>query len=278
MGTFAKSYQSSINRVFQSQLYRWRKHSGINHAVENRVLKNRAPINRALISRAAFTLVEMLCVMGIMLTMLAMVVPALNDVLGSKGRKGAVSILLNTFEQARVAALEQSTDVYVGFADGGIPGQEAKTKDFPYTRFIVFRNSIAEIDGATAPRYIALTKWQSLPKGISFKSGTGLLNGSGATPTAHKLPIAPVDKFPSITSDYSMPVLQFSNTGIIRQPTSRLELYIYEGFWGGSGTTDVFTRRRGQSDTDGTSLYERIKFARYTGRAELDITVIPPNS
>ena len=40
----------------------------------------------------AFTLVEMLAVMGIMLTMLGLVLPAINDALGSRSRKGAVNI------------------------------------------------------------------------------------------------------------------------------------------------------------------------------------------
>ncbi len=203
----------------------------------------------------------MLAVMGIMLTMLGLLLPALNDALGSKGRKGAVNILLNTFEQARVAALEQSTNVYVGFADGNIPNNAVgqRNEGFAFTRFIVFRDRIDDIDGASAPKYIPLTKWLALPKGVAFKSGSGLLTGATVT-------VASTDRFPGIAATYTMPILQFSNTGIIQQPTSNLAVYIYQGFWSGSGTTDVFTGAKGNS------LFERISFSRFTGRAQLDIT------
>lgn len=215
-------------------------------------------------SGAAFTLVEMLAVMGIMLTLLGMLLPAINDALSSQGRKGAVNILLNTFEQARVAALEQSTNVYIGFADGNIPNNAvgACNEGFAYTHFIVFREYNAEMDpaSATPPKYVALTKWLSLPKGIAFKSGAGTIMN---TASGGALAVSAADKFPSIAQDYTMPVLQFGNTGIIQMPASNLTLYIYEGFW--SGSSDVFTRARNNS------LFERITFSRFTGRAQLDI-------
>jgi Tfp pilus assembly protein FimT len=213
----------------------------------------------------------MLAVMGIMLIMLGLILPAINDALGSKGRKGAVNILLNTFEQARVAALEQSTNVYVGFADKSFPSSSA-TQGFAYTRFIVFRDRIDDIDGATAPNYIPLTKWQTLPKGVAFKSGKSTvvdgINGGVIAITA-------TDKFPSLSNQsYNMPVLKFNNTGVISTPSSgNLWVFIYEGFYsGGASGADFFTRSRGQGENSG--LFERISFARYTGRAQLDITSI----
>ena len=211
----------------------------------------------------------MLAVMGIMLTMLGMTLPAINDVLGSKGRKGAVNILLNTFEQARVAALEQSTNVYVGFADKNIPDnntQGAANYGFAYTRFIVFREYNADLDPASTPppKYVALTKWLSLPKGIAFKSGTGTVTNANS---GGKIDILSADRFPSLKEGYTMPVIQFSNTGIIQMPASNLNLYIYEGFWGGN--SEVFTR------ASNNSLFERISFSRFTGRAQLDITNVP---
>ena len=217
----------------------------------------------------AFTLVEMLAVMGIMLIMLGMLLPAINGALGSKGRKGAVSILLNTFEQARVAALEQSTNVYVGFADGSIPnnGIGARNEGFAYTRFIVFRDRIDDIDGASAPKYIPLTKWLALPKGISFKSDQKAKADSFKSNSVLGNPtvdIGPDDKFPGINTIYHMPAILFNNTGMIEKPTSNLSIYLYEGFW--NGVSDTFTR------SNYGSLYDKITFSRFTGRAQLDIT------
>ncbi|HEX8371375.1 MAG TPA: prepilin-type N-terminal cleavage/methylation domain-containing protein [Chthoniobacterales bacterium] len=215
--------------------------------------------------QAGFTLVELLAVVAILLLMLGMTLPAINDVLGSKGRKGAVNILLNTFEQARVAALEQSTNVYVGFADGKIPmrSRGEQNEGFPYTRFIVFREYNPSLDPASAnpPKYVALTKWLALPKGISFKSGAGTVasDASGGT-----VALTSSDKFPSITAEYAMPVVQFTNTGMIQMPSANLRLFLYEGFW--SGSSDVFTR------ANNGNLFEKITFARFTGRAQVEIT------
>lgn len=212
----------------------------------------------------AFTLVEMLAVTGIVIAMMALITPVVNDVLNSRGRKAAVNLLLNTFEQARVLALEQSDDVYVGFAvrnfPSSAPGQQ--NDGFPYTRFIVFRKSDpGGLDPADTSAYIPLTKWRSLPSGIAFKSGTATITSatSGAT-----IDLKAADRFPGVSADYAMPVVKFNNTGMIEQPTSNLTIFIYEGYW--SGTTEVFTR------ANNGNLFERITFSRFTGRAQLDIT------
>jgi len=78
-----------------------------------------------------------------------------------------------------------------------------------------------------------------------------------------------------ITNNYDMPVVMFNSTGVVQTPsTGNLWIFIYEGFYGGNATAgaDVFTRARGQGEA--SDLFERISFARYTGRAQLDITSI----
>lgn len=214
--------------------------------------------------RSGFTLIELLAVMGIMIGLMALLAPVVNDVLTSRGRKSAVNLLLNTFEQARVLALEQSIDVYVGFAVKDFPSSGAGelNEGYPYTRFIVFRKSDpGGIDPVGSAPYIAITKWRSLPSGIAFKSGLSTITNpsSGAT-----VDLNAGDRFPGVSTAYSLPVVKFNNTGMIEQPTSNLTLFIYEGFW--SGTSEVFTR------ANNGNLFDRITFSRFTGRAQLDIT------
>jgi len=211
---------------------------------------------------SGFTLVELIAVIGIILLLMAFMLPAVNDVLKSRGRKGAVNSLLNTFEQARVLALQTSTPVYVGFADRDFPqgGSGQRNEDFPYTRFMVFRESTPELDGPNAPKYIALTKWISLPKGIAFKSGPSTVTDAASKGT---ISISPDDKFSRITTAYAMPVVKFNSTGMIEIPAVNVPLYIYEGFWDGS---------REVSTSPNTKLLDRISFSRFTGRAQLDVT------
>jgi hypothetical protein len=212
----------------------------------------------------------MLSVTGIMVLLVAMMAPALKDITSQAGRKGAVNILLNTFEQARVAALEMSVPVYVGFADAGMPesGLGQANQEYPYRRFIVFRERIAGIDTNPTGTFVPITKWEKLPDGVSFKSGLGTIADSRSGGT---IALEQTDGFPSVRGRYDLPVLKFNRMGIIEMPGSaNLWLFIYEGFY--SNGNDVFVRAAGGREQ---GLFERISFARYTGRAQLDITTIP---
>ncbi|HEY5895102.1 MAG TPA: type II secretion system protein [Chthoniobacterales bacterium] len=213
-------------------------------------------------SRQGLTLLELAVVIGIMLSLIVALAPIANNVLQQRARKSAANVLLNAFEQARVLALENSAVVYVGFADANIPdsGQGMQNAGFPYTRFIIFGEPSSETNASTpGPQsYIPLTKWLKLPDGISFSSKSPILTGA-------TLFVAKDARFPAINSaDYNMPVLKFTNTGMIQTPSTKLWLFIYEGFY--ADGQDTFTR------PNNNNLFERISFSRSTGRAQLDIT------
>lgn len=213
-------------------------------------------------SLQAFTLPELIAVTGIMVTLVALLVPIAKDVLQQQSRKSAVNMLLNAFEQARVLALENSGAVYVGFADAGIPdsGPGMRNEGFPYTRFILFHETSLDLAASVpgTPPYVPLTKWLKLPDGISFSNKSPILTGA-------TIFLAKDARFPAITSaDYNMPVLKFNNAGMIETPSTKLWLFIYEGFV--ADGQNVFTR------PNNNHLFERISFSRFTGRAQLDIT------
>src|SRR5207249_5129558 len=72
----------------------------------------------------AYTLVELLVVMGMILILLAVVVPAVTSLSKANGRKAAMANLLGGIEQARAEAIKSGQATYVvfpTFASGAQP-------------------------------------------------------------------------------------------------------------------------------------------------------------
>ena len=109
--------------------------------------------------RFAFTLVELLVVIGIISLLLVAVIPAVTSLSKSSGSKSAVSGLMNSFEQARALALTSGSATYVVFADQTTP------ENYRCKAYIVFQEK------NFVPT--AVTKWNFLPTGISFLPDTG---------------------------------------------------------------------------------------------------------
>lgn len=223
-------------------------------------------------SRRGFTLTEMLVVIGIMFSMLGLLGVSMSSLNQQGARQGAVDLILNTFEQARVEALRASVPVYVGFAD-----KDYGVSADRYRAFIVFRDRIesdppvpvaspaaSPAPPAAAPKYLPLTKWKKLPDGISFKSsGSALLGAS-----AYRVTITSADTIPNLRTG-DLPVLMFNQTGAIQQPAaSGLTLFIYEGYY--DGTKDVPT-----ANSSG-SLFEAFTFSRFTGRIRHEVSTLTP--
>lgn len=209
--------------------------------------------HRKRLSASGFSLIELIAVMTIMTVMLALSAPALSSFKDTVGRKGAINQLLNSFEQARVAALAQGTNVYVGFADSSNSFPE-KMKCKAY---IIFRD---RLDSEPAlPQYILLTKWIYLPQGIALQKANGDQT-SLMSDSARKL--LPDKTLPLVANgSINIPVLQFNSSGFIEFPSSQyLRLLIYEGFHGPNGPS--FTNPT-------NTKFDVIAFRRFSGRAEL---------
>ena len=65
----------------------------------------------------AFTLVEMLAVISIIVILSVFAVPAFNSILGGRGISKGVNDVTNILEMARAEAMSRRTYVYVGFAN-----------------------------------------------------------------------------------------------------------------------------------------------------------------
>jgi hypothetical protein len=187
------------------------------------------------------------------------VIPAVNSLSKSSGRKGAISNLTTVIEQARSLALSDSRTTYVAFAAELPPTIPISvSEDYSYRAYAVFE------DGATGtPHSIQVTKWQKLPTGISFRnqnetSGTGTCLTSTSNSTTAAFTFSPTGS--TITSPY----IAFDSTGSVVQPTSAapMRLVIFEGFV--RTGTEVPTAR----DSSQQPVRDEIQIGRYNGRAK----------
>ena len=211
--------------------------------------------------RAAFTLVEMIAVTAIIIIMLGLLGPAISSMSNSAGRKSAVNMLMNTFEQARVAALESGRTVYVVFHRRIFPEPDA---------ILVLR----EPDPATAsPYYEQLTKWIPLPTGVLLHEIGG--NNILSEPMPAPGPDMTFDKSKSPTklinaNGESLNILAFNPYGGVSFPSAKkLMLIVSEGVRGQGGTEALISNKKAQAGG-----FEIITLRRYTGRASLEVTTL----
>lgn len=202
-----------------------------------------------------FSLIELLAVVAAIALMTSLLLPSISGLSSTAGRRGAVNVLMNAFEQSRVAALESGQNVYVGFADSSFP-----VEDMRYAAFIVFRDSSEEEKAVTGQNYVVLKNWTRLPKSVSIKRiGSSLVPETGPGQQFLGLKTA----LSTSMQDDTFPAITFNSTGSIEGGTY-LQLFLYDGYY--LGGQDNFTR------SANGGLFEKISFSRYTGRAQLDIT------
>lgn len=111
---------------------------------------------------SAFSLVEMLVVIGIMILMMGLAIPAFNMIKGGGDVTKAAYDIAGVLEQARTYAIANNTYVWVGFfeEDGATPSAAANAK--PGTGRLIIsvvaskdgtRYSDAQVDSSTPPAF-----------------------------------------------------------------------------------------------------------------------------
>ena len=197
--------------------------------------------------------------MGIISLLLVAVIPAVNSLSKSSGRKGGISNLTIVIEQARSLALADSRNVYVAVVTT-LPTTAPPTviDDYSYRAYAVF-----EDDAAGTAHNIQVTKWQKLPPGISFRNQNES-SGTGTCLTSVSNSTTAVFSFPPTGGTITCPYIEFDSTGAVVQPTSAapMRLVIFEGLV--RAANEIATAQ----DSTQQPVRDEIQIGRFNGRAK----------
>jgi len=209
-------------------------------------------------SRAAFTLVELLAVVGIMGLLAAVAVPALKGLTGSGGRKQALSQLMGALEIARNTAISTGTNAAVIFPnDTSDTFFGNKTNPYRYRSMAVV--SWNATNAATPATMVG--SWIVLPQGIAFFP---ISLKSTNLPTATNISVRILTS--SSTSDF--PAIIFQPDGGLSEdynplPTNGIAFF--------EGTVTNTTT----NSTSKMTNFETVRLTRYTGRARPTLAPAP---
>lgn len=195
--------------------------------------------------RHAFTLIELLVVIGIISVLLVAVIPVVNSLSKSSGRKGATSNLLGAIEQARAQAIKDGRATYIVFPTFSSGTAQSIMERYNYKSYAIFEDDPA----GSAPTQ--LTNWKTLPQGVSLRIA---ISSSPWTPISFN--------FSPIGVTQSFPCIKFNASGEVESPTPAsgpIQLSIFEGYVDGSGS---------EVQTSKPIITETINISRLTGRAE----------
>jgi len=203
---------------------------------------------------SAFTLVELMAVVGIMGLLAAVAVPALKGLSGSGGRKMALNQVLSALEIARNNAISSGTNAAVIFPDNSFSQGEA----YKYRSMAVIT-----WNATNAATNTMSGSWITLPQGIYFVPNS-IANLSTLstniyvrilTKTATLNPVKAI----VFQSDGAL-AEAFYNTNLTSKGVS-----YFEGTVSGTSTSPTLTS---------TNKVETVRITHYTGRASA--TLAPP--
>jgi type II secretory pathway pseudopilin PulG len=179
-------------------------------------------------------------IIGILLVAL---MPVLNSLSRSGGRKGAISGLMNAMEHARALAVTSGRATYVVFADHNTP------EAYRCRAYIIFHE-----DENFEPR--AITKWYQLPNGVAFRPNSGLLAAQTGTPPIQFALPGDVSNAPM-----ALPFIKFESSGMVAAPDGGLWVDVFAGFVNQNGQ-QTFTDKQQQA----SGRYDAVVVARFSGR------------
>jgi prepilin-type N-terminal cleavage/methylation domain-containing protein len=194
--------------------------------------------------QSAFTLVELLAVVGIMGLLAAVGVPALKGLTGSGGRKQALSQVMGALEIARNTAISTGTNAAVIFPDSTFASGDAYK----------YRSMAVVAWNATNTNLPAtmVGSWIVLPQGIAFFPNS-LKTANMPTATNISVRILTASKtasFPGIVFQSDGGLWEDFNT----KPTNGIAFF--EGTVTGTTT----------NPTSKMTNFETVRLTRYTGR------------
>jgi type II secretory pathway pseudopilin PulG len=228
-------------------------------------------------SCGAFTIVEMLVVVSIILIVVSVALPAMSSLSKSASRRGAITLMLSALDQARALAIAQGGNVYVVFADGNpvIPD------DYRFRSFAVFQQVYYPEQKATGNPYFyeQLRPWTKLPEGVAFKpDGTDKVRtlfdaaSKNRQKFAFRMNHGTAGGGASGGTELELPFLKFNSTGGLDgasgdpQAAEHARLRLFEGYFAPDGTP-VATTGVSPSGTRKYNPEAVLEVSIFTGRA-----------
>lgn len=216
--------------------------------------------------RAAFTLVEMLAVMGVISLLLLVTLPALRGINQSQSRRGAVGNLMAVLDQARMMAISGGCSTYVVFA--------CHTSSTPQLSPSLWGRAYAIFQDSDNVNFkpVQRTPWLYLPTGMAFKKDDNIpcitnrmLGGSD--------PVFPVGN--TFLSDSAgaagvqLPYWKFDSTGAVdTQTPESLRVLLFPGFIDANTGAEVPTENAHGKGNVTAAQFEEIDVNPATGRAK----------
>ena len=118
----------------------------------------------------AFSLVELLAVVGIMALLAVGAVPLLRGLGDAQSSRGTAMVLVSALEQARTAAIVSGTEVYLALPDRTFP-----LPDYRSNSYVILRRKVTNSGGPNddfftnqTADWIVLSKWERLPGTLVF--------------------------------------------------------------------------------------------------------------
>ncbi len=216
---------------------------------------------------AAFTLVELLAVVGIMGLLAAVAVPALKGLTGSGGRKQALSQVMGALEIARNTAISTGANTAVIFPDDGFSPTGVDPNPYKFRSMAVvsyFDTTIATNTNSNIPYEKLVSSWIVLPQGISL-----LPAYLKTTTTTNMISVTAKIRIPPKTNNISItcPGIVFQSDGGLWDcgTNSIAGVAFFEGTV--SGTTT--------NPTSKMTNFETVRLTKYTGRARPTLAPAP---
>lgn len=186
-------------------------------------------------SSVAFTLVEVLVVLGIIGILAAVSLPAVVGLSKASRGSSAMGAMMSAVDQARNLAISQASTTYLVLARA----DDQWPKEYRGRAYAIF----SETYNPAAEQYqqIAAGRWELLPPGVAFKQDP---NTTVFGDEVRNFPFAPASK------ELPVAVVKFSSTGVIEKPTGSnlARITLFEGTFDNNNALVYTNAAREKSD------------------------------
>ncbi len=227
-----------------------------------RKMKKEFAKTRGFLPVAAYSVIELLAVVAVLGVLAVLITPAFQGLSGSSNRRGAINLVMNTIDHARVAAIEKGRPTYVIFLRRAFPLQDgiAVVQEPLEPEVSASATSSGKSTSNTTLPMERLTPWLKLPANMMFPDKTGVFT--------QKPDKTILEKFPPAIG-ISVAYLKFGPSGTVDFPQEKQgrQIHLVQG-----------TRSNDGKDIPAPNCLgtEIISVTRYTGRPQLDLSLDKP--